>query len=380
MLEGRYAKWLLPGVLFQSTLIGGGYASGREIVEFGGRFGMNGLWSILVILLGFALLCALAFEFCRVTRSYDYGTFIRGLLGPVWWLFDVLFIVMAVLVIAIVSAATGEVAQDTVGLPYLPAVAVVIAAVGALILGGGHIIEQFKSYGTVLLYGAFIFFAAVVLANNWDGLQQTLNQGGSEGSIGEALFSGGQYVSYNLVILPAVFFALYRQTRRTETLTSGLIAGVLATFPFLLTFLGILAFFPDQEVLDAEVPWLAMLGDTGGTALVAFYAFVVVWTLVETATGLIHAIMDRINAALRAADRSTLSSAQSAGLTVVVLIAAVALARIGIIDLIAQGYGMMAYGFFALFALPLLTIGVWKITKAPAETPRVAREEVTSGV
>lgn len=380
MLEGRYAKWLLPGVLFQSTLIGGGYASGREIVEFGGRFGMNGLWSILVILLGFALLCALAFEFCRVTRSYDYGTFIRGLLGPVWWLFDVLFIVMAVLVIAIVSAATGEVAQDTVGLPYLPAVAVVIAAVGALILGGGHIIEQFKSYGTVLLYGAFIFFAAVVLANNWDGLQQTLNQGGSEGSIGEALFSGGQYVSYNLVILPAVFFGLYRQTRRTETLTSGLIAGVLATFPFLLTFLGILAFFPDQEVLDAEVPWLAMLGDTGGTALVAFYAFVVVWTLVETATGLIHAIMDRINAALRAADRSTLSSAQSAGLTVVVLIAAVALARIGIIDLIAQGYGMMAYGFFALFALPLLTIGVWKITKAPAETPRVAREEVTSGV
>jgi uncharacterized membrane protein YkvI len=380
MFQGRYAKWLLPGVLFQSTLIGGGYASGREIVEFGGRFGALGLWSILVIFLGFALLCALAFEFCRVTRSYDYGNFIRGLLGPLWWAFDLLFIVMAVLVIAIVSAATGEVAQDTVGVPYLPAVTVVIVAVGALILGGGGSIEKFKTFGTVLLYGAFIFFAVVVLLDNWDGVQATLAQGESEGTFGEALFSGGQYVSYNLVILPAVFFALYRQTSRKETLTSGFVAGLLASIPFVLTFLCIMAFFPDEAVLGAEVPWLAMLADVGGTALVAFYAFIVIWTLVETATGLVHAIMDRINAGLSAADRTTLSSAQAAGITVVVLIAAVALAQIGIIELIAQGYGMMAYGFFALFALPLLTVGVYRIVQAPAETPAVEREQVSAGL
>lgn len=29
--DGRYGKYLLPGVLLQSVLIGGGYATGREI-------------------------------------------------------------------------------------------------------------------------------------------------------------------------------------------------------------------------------------------------------------------------------------------------------------------------------------------------------------
>lgn len=370
MFKGGYAKWLLPGVLFQSTLIGGGYASGREIVEFGGRFGPLGWWSILVIFIGFSLICALAFEFCRVTRAYDYYSFIRGLLGPVWWLFDILFVVMAVLVIAIVSAATGEVAQDTLGIPYLPAVTVVIIAVGALILGGGHVIEGFKTVGTVMLYVAFIAFAGIVLATFWPDMTETLSTGEQLGeTTGGALFSGAQYVSYNLVILPAVFFALYRQTTRTETFTSGIIAGVLATIPFVLTFMCILAFYPGDAVLDAEVPWLAMLDQVGGPLLVGSYAIVVVWTLVETATGLIHAIMDRMNVAFVAAGREALSSVQQTVITVIVLAAAVALAQVGIIDLIAQGYGMMAYGFFALFALPLLTVGVYKIWQAPPVTP-----------
>lgn len=370
MFRGGYAKWLLPGVLFQSTLIGGGYASGREIVEFGGRFGPLGWWSIAVILVGFVLICALAFEFARITRAYDYHTFIRGLIGPGWWLFDILFIVMAVLVIAIVSAATGEVAQDTLGVPYLPAVTVVIIAVGGLILGGGHVIEGFKTIGTVMLYVAFIAFAGIVLASFWPEMTETFAGGEQLGeSTGGALFSGAQYVSYNLVILPAVFFALYRQTTRRETLTSGVIAGVLATVPFMLTFLCLMAFYPDDAVLGAEVPWLAMLDQVGGPLLVGSYAIVVLWTLVETATGLIHAIMDRINVALEVADRDPLSGLQAAALTVVVLIAAVALAQFGIIALVAQGYGMMAYGFFLLFALPLLTVGVYKIWKAPTETP-----------
>lgn len=40
--DGRYGKYLLPGVLLQSVLIGGGYATGREIVSYGAKFGAGG--------------------------------------------------------------------------------------------------------------------------------------------------------------------------------------------------------------------------------------------------------------------------------------------------------------------------------------------------
>lgn len=374
MLQGRYAKYLLPGVLFQSTLIGGGYASGREVVQFGGRFGPVGLWSIAVILLGFSVIAAFTFEFARVTRAYDYHSFVRGLIGPLAWLFDLLFVVMAVLVIAIVAAATGEVAQETLGIPSFLTIAAVVLVVGALVLGGGRMIEGFKSVGTVLLYVAFAVFGTLVLVRFAPEVGRGLAAAPPDGeTAGAAMLTGAQYVSYNLVVLPAVLFALYRQSSRRETMTSGAVAGLLGTIPFVLTFLCLMAFYPDSEVLDAPVPWLSMLGEVGGPLLVGAYAIVVVWTLAETATGLVHAIMERLDVGLGAMDRRPLSPGARGAVTVLLLAASLLLAQIGIVALVAQGYGTMAYLFFALYALPLLTIGVFKVFRSSPEKSAAER-------
>ena len=97
----KFQQYVLPGIIFQSVLIGGAYATGREIVQYGARFGARGLWSIAAIFLGFSLMSALAFEFARVNGTYDYRNFVRALIGPAWPLFDVLFVAMAILVIAV---------------------------------------------------------------------------------------------------------------------------------------------------------------------------------------------------------------------------------------------------------------------------------------
>ena len=56
---------------------------------------------------------------------------------------------------------------------------------------------------------------------------------------------------------------------------------------------------------------------------------------------------------------------RAAGLISVGLLASAAmLSQLGIIALVAQGYTLMAYGFLALFALPLLTVGVARIYRA----------------
>ncbi len=43
------------------------------------------------------------------------------------------------------------------------------------------------------------------------------------------------------------------------------------------------------------------------------------------------------------------------------LVVSVGLARIGIIDLIAKGYSAMSYGMIAVYIIPLMTIGVYRI-------------------
>jgi uncharacterized membrane protein YkvI len=35
--------------------------------------------------------------------------------------------------------------------------------------------------------------------------------------------------------------------------------------------------------------------------------------------------------------------------------------RVGLIDLIAKGYGFLAWVIIAIYAMPLLTVGAWRI-------------------
>ncbi|MFN3840389.1 MAG: hypothetical protein ACK4RF_06755, partial [Cyclobacteriaceae bacterium] len=61
----RFKQLFLPGIILQSVLIGGGYATGREIVEYGAKFGASGWVSGLAIFLGFSLLSIISMEACR---------------------------------------------------------------------------------------------------------------------------------------------------------------------------------------------------------------------------------------------------------------------------------------------------------------------------
>ena len=52
-------------------------------------------------------------------------------------------------------------------------------------------------------------------------------------------------------------------------------------------------------------------------------------------------------------------------------------ALVGIIDLIAGGYGVLSYAFIAVVVAPLLTLGIYKIAASDnpvTEEPRVSRQ------
>ena len=40
-------------------------------------------------------------------------------------------------------------------------------------------------------------------------------------------------------------------------------------------------------------------------------------------------------------------------------------AQVGLTDLIARGYGTVTWAFIGVFVVPVLTLGVWKIARAP---------------
>jgi uncharacterized membrane protein YkvI len=106
-MKSFFQRYLLPGLLFQSVIISGGYSTGRELVEFFMSSGpIRGISSMLVTMVFMSAILALTFEFARIHKAYDYRTFFKALLGNAWVLFEFSFFALAILVLAIIGAAS----------------------------------------------------------------------------------------------------------------------------------------------------------------------------------------------------------------------------------------------------------------------------------
>ena len=366
--EGGLGKYVLPGIILQSVLIGGGFATGREIVEFGAKYGALGWIGGVGVFIGFTVLAVLTFEFARVFKTYDYRSFLSQLIGKGWIIYDVVYVLLCVLILAVMSAATGEILNTTLGLNYWVGVILIALIVVFLNFFGTSIIERFKSIGTVMLFLAYIFFSVLVIYKFGDNISNVFKTGDSsydqdQISISLVLLSGILYIGYNLGVFPAALFTVRRQHSPKHTMIAGLVAGLLMCIPWFLTYFSLLAFYPNEEVLGATVPWLQMLQSFDRYVIVIF-GIVVGWTLVETSTGIIHALIDRINAQMEERLSKGLTKKQKGIIAIATLALAVSFAQFGIIDLIAKGYTIMAYCMIGVFAIPLMTIGVWKIMKA----------------
>ena len=369
--EGSFGKYVLPGIILQSVLIGGGFATGREIVEFGAKYGALGWVGGVGVFIGFSLFASLTFEFARVFKTFDYRNFLSKLIGKGWIIYDIVYVVLAVLTLAVLSAATGEILNTTLGLHHWVGIPLIALVVGFLNFYGESIIEKFKTVGTIILFLAYILFGILVINKFGGNISQVFeNQDSSydqEGSgLWSVLLSGILYIGYNLGIFPAALFTVKRQQSIKHTMTAGLFAGLLMCIPWFLTYFSLLAFYPNEEVLGAPIPWLQMLQNFDPYVIIIF-GLVLGWTLVETSTGIIHALINRIDVQIKERFSKNLSKNQKGIIAITTLALGVLFAQFGIIDLIAKGYTFIAYCMIAVFAVPLMTIGVWKIMNYPSD-------------
>src|SRR5687767_7259125 len=113
-----WQRYFLPPVTFMSVVIGGGYATGRELVEFFMSAGpVGGLLGMLVTALIWSVVFGLSLQLARVTQSFEYRSFFKQLLGRGWVLFELAYLALLILVLAVLGAACGEILADLLGAP-----------------------------------------------------------------------------------------------------------------------------------------------------------------------------------------------------------------------------------------------------------------------
>lgn len=87
--------------------------------------------------------------------------------------------------------------------------------------------------------------------------------------------------------------------------------------------------------------------------------------LLESGTSAVHAINERIGHAWEARHGAPLSHRARLLIALLLLVGCMFVAsRFGLVALIANGYRALAYIILAVFVLPLLTVGLWRLRQS----------------
>lgn len=367
-----FQRFLLPGFALKAVIIGGGYATGRELAEYfvpSGPWG--GLSAMLLATAIWSVVAALTFALARAFHAYDYRSFFRELLGPAWIAFEAAYVVFVILILAVFGAAAGAIGAATFGWPALAGTAMLAAAIVLFASLGPDAVERLFKYVTFLLYGVYALFLIFALASF--GGQIADGFAHAPPPSGNWIAGGVTYASYNIVGAVIILPVLRHLTSQRDAVIAGVIAGPLSMAPAILFFVAMMAFYPaiGSETLPSDF----LLRQMAVPGFHTLFQLMIFAALLESGVGAIHAINERVSGVVEARGRAPLGTGARAAIGGVILIGCMFVAaRIGLVDLIASGYRFLAWLFLAVYVVPLLTIGTWRLLRAVQKTAEPGME------
>jgi uncharacterized membrane protein YkvI len=372
-----FKRLFLPGFAFKAVVIGGGYATGRELAEY---FLPSGPWGgLLGMLLAMALwgvICAVTFLFARATHSHDYGAFFRHLLGPGWFLFDTIYACAVLVGLSVFGAAAGAIGTALFGWPAVAGTLGLVAGIATVAAFGSDSVERLFKYVTYFLYAVYAIFFALVFVKALDRIEAGF---AAPYPMPAWALGGATYAGYNAVGAVVILPVLRHLTSNKDALIAGLLAGPLGMLPAVVFFVCMVAFYPD--ITSATLPSDYMLKRLDAPVFHFVFQLMILAALLESGTGMVHAINERVAGVLRARGR-TLSKAMRLWIATGMLMVSIFVAtRFGLVTLIARGYRALAYGFLAVYVAPVLTYGLWFLVRSRrASMVANAKQVVDSGL
>ncbi len=165
------------------------------------------------------------------------------------------------------------------------------------------------------------------------------------------------------MILPLV---RHFQSRR-DAVVAGVLAGPLAMLPGLLFFVCMIAWYP--QIGSQALPSDYILRQLNMPVFHLLFQAMIFSALLESGAAAVHAANERIAASWRVQRGKELPAVGRFAIASALLVGSIFIAdHFGLVALIASGYRGLAWLFLAVYVLPLLTIGVWWLSR---NSPRV---------
>ena len=118
-----------------------------------------------MVALGFSIILAVSFEFARVFNAWDYRHFLRQLLGRYWIIYEALFALLLIIILAVTGSAAGAALAGTLGVPPLVGLSTLFVCIVVLNFFGREIVKNTLALGAGALCVGLIAYVILIALN-----------------------------------------------------------------------------------------------------------------------------------------------------------------------------------------------------------------------
>ena len=309
-----------------------------------------------------SIIAALTFEFCRVFKVYDYNSMSRKLLGKMGFLYEVCYIILLFICLGVANATAGRMISDFTGLNRWIGVVVLSVGIILLVVSKTSTFENILSFWTYVLYAVYALFMIICIVKFGPMIKESFSDGGR--SLMSAIVDGLKYSFYNLGLIAAILYSVRHCKTRRQAVMCGMLVGVIGIIPAYLLLIAMGGLLPDAvySATHSSTAVSVIFSRLDMNWLFLVFEIVFFGTLIETGSATIKAVADRVEISMSANDKAA-SKWRIPAVAFIMTIIGVGISAFGLTDLISKGYGTICWGFLIVYVIPMLTIGVYKISK-----------------
>lgn len=335
--------------VYIGTVVGAGFATGQEILQFFARFGVYGLGGLLTATFLFIVFGYLIMDLGNMLHARSHMEIIRYSGGKLFGtIIDSIITVFLFGTFSVMVAGNGALFEQQLRLPAA-AGNIIMAVITALtVLTGINGVINSISFVVPFLLSVVLIISIISLARNPVNLSAVLPLADKSGLFNNWFLAAILYVSYNTVTSVAILGPLGNEAKSRKNIFYGaLLGGAGLGFGAVMIYLALSAHM--TETGNLEVPMLYIAG-TVSPVLQAIYAVVLIAEIYTTAVSSLYGFTSRI---------TDLGIKPVKGRYVVACTTVVALlsSRLGFSNLVKYLYPLIGYcGIIILASLVINTL------------------------
>lgn len=267
------------------TVIGAGFASGQEIIQFFTYLGLPGFWGIALAAIFFAFFGFLILYLAQRNHCRSYGELLVSICGPrLGGLMDWLVTLFLLGGLCVMIAGGGAIFAEHLGFSYTAGVLITAFLVVVIVIFGIEGVMAANSVIVPIMLMSTLLVSYLALAEKGVNLSVTVKPHFSSQWIVSSLL----YVAYNMTLSVGVLASLGGDIRnKRKVYWGGIAGGLVLGILILANNLSLTAYYPG--VLKYQIPML-YIASHYGIPLHFLYVLVLWLEMISTAIGNVYSL------------------------------------------------------------------------------------------